>query len=109
MTAETPFPDDNSDLPEELRPIAAKHGRLLFEFALRVSVANTAGDQLLALSRRIQPIRGPVAAMLNAQGDLCNMILAAREWSMDQLIAVMQDLNSLQGRIQLIRVDSRPH
>lgn len=94
--ASTGTTEDNSDLRPELQPIAARHGRKMLDFAVRISACNVALDRLVELAKRsnvhgkeLQPL---VAMLLNAQGDLANACMEARGWNWDTLVECIGDI-----------------
>lgn len=85
-------PPEHGDLRPELRPIAARHGREMLDFAVRVSACNVALDQLVAYAQTHSKLR-PITAMLtNAQAELAQMVMTAKGWDWDKLVECIGDV-----------------
>lgn len=85
--------------PEELRPVAKRHGIELLNFALVVAGTNQAVDQLLHLGERFVAARAPGMVILNNMQTLCEDILKSHEWSMDSVIECIQDVGRAQSLV----------
>lgn len=83
--------------PEELRPVAKRHGIELLNFALVVAGTNRAVDQLIALGERFQAARAPSMVLLQNMSTMCEDIMKSHGWDMDVVTEVMQDVGRAQS------------
>lgn len=90
--------DELEKFPPELRTIAQRFGPELLQFCLTVAGTNRAVDAMLALGERFVAAREPGLVLLNNMATLCELILEAKGWDMDQVTECIQDI----GRVQAI-------
>lgn len=80
------------ELRPELKPIAARYGREMLDFAVRLAGANAALDVLLVATRHNLALRSRTAALLEAQGWFCDELARSKGWHWDKVIECLQDV-----------------
>ena len=82
--------------PPELHTVARRHGLELLEFALVVAGTNRAIDTMLGMGERFVQLRAPSMVVLNNISTLCELVLAGKGWTMDQVTECIQDVGRAQ-------------
>lgn len=82
----------DADLRPELRPVAARFGREMVDFCLRLAGANMALDYLLAYGQTHSKIRPQTAVLLDSMGWSFNQLAAARGWEWDMVLECLADI-----------------
>lgn len=86
-------PPTDTDLRPELKPIAARHGRDVLDFAIRLAGANTSLDWLLIYSQTHSKVGPQAAVLLDSLGWFVQQLALAKGWDWDKVMECMQDIS----------------